>query len=357
MKQYLVWVSAIILVLVVVGYITVVSIFPLVRSGFSLSNKWTQPAKGEDIRCMSVSQDGIILFNTRHALNALEAKTGTPLWSNNEMADDCPGLATSNAFITLSEHSLSSVETKTGKLLWQQALPNSLVELRAASEKYIVLNYQSDRIDVYDIENGLLLWTSPAERGYVDAYINGDIVYYVGDKIKALNGKTGDVIWEQELDITGSTFLSEGMLFYEGGNLFDESTANVVAFDLSKRKEIWRIQMDSRWLEEFLINGNILFLADANYLYALDKQNGRLIWQVKSSSPINLASVDNNIVAVEGFTRIVKAFDQDSGVLRGEIYMALPQMLLVEKEAISSWNDTLFLHNRDTIYAYRVKQP
>jgi outer membrane protein assembly factor BamB len=351
MKQYLVWASVIILVLAVGGYITVLSIFPIVDSGFSLHNTWAQPAKGKGIRCMSVSQDGIILFNTQQALNALQAKTGTVLWSNDDLADGCPELAIHDAFITLSDHSLARVEAKTGVIQWQQPVENSSVKIQTSSEKYVVLNYASDRIDVYDTESGLLLWTLPAERGYVDIYISGDIVYCVGNEIKAIDGKTGEIVWQQALDIGGNTLLAENMLFYEGDN-----TSDVVAFDVSKRQEIWRIQIDSGWVEELLINGDYLFLADSYYLYALHKQNGELIWQAKSSSPTNLTVAGNNLVVLEGFTRIVKAFDTHSGALKGEIYMSLPQMLLIKNDEISSWNDILFLYKKDTIYAYEVKE-
>ena len=358
MKQYLAWASVIILVLAVGGYITVVSIFPIVGSGFSPHNTWTQPTKGENIRCMSVSQDGIILFNTRQALTALKAETGMPLWSVNDLADECPELALGDAFITLSEQSLSKIETKTGRTLWQQALYNSSAKIRAVSENYVVVNYASYRIDVYDTESGLLLWTLPAERGYVDVYISGDTVYYVGDEIKAIDGKTGEIVWQQDLDIGGNTLLAENMLFYEGGNLFDDNTVDIVAFDVIKRQEIWRIQIDSGWVEELLINGDHLFLADSYYLYALDKKDGELIWQAKSSSPTNLTVVGNNLVVLEGFTRIVRAFDIQSGALRGEIYVTLPQMLRIKKEErdIGSWNNALLLYNKDTIYAYELKE-
>jgi len=338
----------------VVGYVTIATIFPIVGSGFSESNRWTQPEKAESIRCMSVSQDGIILFNTEQALTALEAKTGAPLWSINDLADDCPELALSDTFFTLSEQSLSRVETKTGTVLWQQVLHNSSAKIRAASEKYVVVNYVSYRIDVYDAENGLILWTLPAERGYVDVYISDDTVYYLGDEIKAMDGKTGKIVWQQALDIRGNTLLAENLLFYEGGNVFDDNTANVVAFDVSKRQEIWRIQIDSGWVEELLANGDNLFLADSYYLYALHKQNGEIRWQAKSSSPTNLTVVGNHLVVLEEFTRIVKAFDTHSGVLKGEIYIAPPQILAIKKDKISSWNDTLFLHEKDTIYAYEV---
>ncbi len=77
-------------------------------------------------------------------------------------------------------------------------------------------------------------WTYPP--AYVDGVVYLSVMEY---GIVALDGKTGDIVWQTELKVDGPPTIADGRV-YASTEINDDKAGDIVALDATTGNELWR---------------------------------------------------------------------------------------------------------------------
>ena len=329
------------------------SMFPFSNGRFPLNERWSRHLGGK-ISDISVSQEGILLANTIDSIVALEVKDGDILWSEqvHPPLQPFPISIENSTLYAVDNKSIRAFELETGKPLWHQPLLSSHAHILDTSEKYLIVNFLSDSISTYDAQTGSRLWNLPSRRGYVQAFIDENRIYVLGDDIKEVNAETGEILWSESLDIKDEGWYEDGIIYFIGGDPYDINQTYVVAFDVVARKELWRTKLLTQGVNKFLLYRDNLFVLDQENIYALRKLGGGLNWKTGVASPTNPVIVDNKIWVIEGFTRLIRGLDIYSGRIVGSAYISWPRLFLSNSQDLVSYESMLLFSQDSKIFAY-----
>jgi outer membrane protein assembly factor BamB len=133
-------------------------------------------------------------------------------------------------------------------------------------------------------------WGFTAGEGVSDFYLKlkpvfnkntGYIVDYKGN-LQAFTIKTGELIWETDLNIPASG----GLTFSDGKLFLGTSKGEVVAIDIENKKELWRTQLSSEILSRPAIAKGILVVKTIDgRVYGLNVTSGNKSWIYDRSVP------------------------------------------------------------------------
>ncbi|MFS0825995.1 outer membrane protein assembly factor BamB [Pseudomonas phoenicis] len=180
------------------------------------------------------------------------------------------------------------------------------------------------------------LWSRSIGDGQGEKYnllvpaIENDRIFAsdVNGEVYALNRRTGDVVWEKDLDLPVSGAVGVGYGLLTLGTLKGE----VIALDSSTGAERWRSRVNSEVLAPPANNGDVVVVqTQDDRLIGLDAATGERRW-IYESSPAVLtlrgtgAPVVTNRLAIAGLsTGKVVAVDIQNGVPVWESRVAVPQ--------------------------------
>jgi len=131
------------------------------------------------------------------SLNALDAKTGTPLWSTRRQCcvyDQAPAVDGDRVFQIRTDDTLTAYDARSGRPLWTK--PAFAVGTLAASEGALFYN-EYPNVVALDQATGTQLWASPVLTGSTTgapAVANG-LVFVTSSSLWALDAATGAVVW------------------------------------------------------------------------------------------------------------------------------------------------------------------
>jgi outer membrane protein assembly factor BamB len=304
-------------------------VFPRVSENqkFPLRKEWNH-CVDEQIREISTAGNEKILVKTNDALYAYDLDSRNLVWtaSIKKQVESFPAVvADKRVFVSDNEH-LWAFDLKTGKNLWKIPLDGINTWIPDASQKFVLLNTISDRVDVYDATSGNKLWKIQSGRGYTQAYIHNDIVYIVDHGIKAFEASTGVQLWRLDSKrAVGLSTFKDGTVYYieyqESGR-FD-----LVAYSTSLESELWRRNfVDNSPSGLYLYNG-FLFLTENNALYQMDPEKGIVNWEKVLSDPTNLSFIETNVYVLEQFHRTIHVFEIESGKALGSLQMSFPRVI------------------------------
>jgi outer membrane protein assembly factor BamB len=241
-------------VVIVSSLLYLSSIFPFSDNNFPLHEKWSRQL-GEGITDISVSQTGIALVNATDRIVALEIDQGGLLWSKqfNVQLKPFPISIQNDALYFVDTDSLQAFDLETGIRLWHQRLQNSHARILDVSDNYLVVDFLSTSINTYDTRTGAFLWSLPTRRGYVQAFVDNNNIYVLGDEIKEVNAKTGSILWTENLDVKGEGYYANGVMYFAGGDPFNKVKTYIVAFNVVDHKELWRTELTSQEVNEYLM--------------------------------------------------------------------------------------------------------
>lgn len=354
MKKKILYFAAIILITnSIVVYVGYSAIFPFKYTTAPVNQSWTIHLT-KTVQGISLVQNNMILAVMASSVEAINVETGKSIWIFHLSSSSLPypAFVKNNTAFLITENSLVALNTQDGKLLWQQSCECLYSKILDVSDEYILVNSQSYRLYAYGAETGAQLWFLPVGRGFVDAHIDGDLIYKIDDELEAVGAKTGKLLWSHPLDIKGNTSFSDGKLFYEGGNLYLSDDTYVVAFDVNKRVEIWRKNLNTQYAINFFVNGKSLYVSDPSHIFSFSIDNGNMAWVADFSESTNVMMAKNKLYALGDFSRTISEFDISSGKRKNDIQVDLPQLLRTEmKDMIVAENFLLFSKGK-SIYAY-----
>jgi len=307
----------------------------------------------EKILEISTDGNGMILTKTSKALSAYDQNEGSLVWmvSIEDQSESFPSIIAGERVFVSDKDQLWAFELKTGKELWKSSLSSADTWVPAASNKYVLLNSISDRIDVYDAESGTKLWGIPGGRGYTQAYIDDNTVYVVDRGVKALDAITGDIFWELDNNrATGFSTFGNGILYYmeyPGNETFD-----LIAYNVKSREELWRVNFPDNSPSSLYLYNKFLFMAENEALYQIDSETGETKWQKALSAPANLSFIGNNIYVLEQFYRIIHTLNIENGNELGSLKVAPQRILGTETQEMVSTGTSLVFSRGCEVFVY-----
>jgi outer membrane protein assembly factor BamB len=241
-------------------------------------------------------------FTVDSELTALDLKTHEILWTktvnpSNDI-DENPrggGLVADGGYVFITTNSgiIAAYDAEKGKQIWRL---NNKVPLSAAptlSEGILYVIDRDNRLQAIDAFSGQPLWDyrglpEPAAYSRVAAAsVFGSVLIapFTSGELTAISTKSHKPAWSQTL--IGGGLNQGGMQFNTVSGEVIISNRNVytsvpsgltVAFDGVSGKTLWQHEIGSS--KTMLSVANYLYMIDTNaILYALDKQDGGIIWK------------------------------------------------------------------------------
>ena len=234
---------------------------------------------------------------------AIELTTGKKIWEYNASTrvDELgrptdsfttPPVYNNNKLYVLTYNKrLLAIDTSNGELIWEnntitgQLCPKLII----ANNKVIVTdggNFNKSRVKAFNGDTGEQVWYYETPNQLNMYLFNDDQCAFIKDgvTVKGLEIETGDVLYEC------NTNLVDGKLIFASPKYFYmNNDKRVYAFDKEQKKEIWNHQTAEDILLIPATYGNYLYFGDTEYLYALEKNSGKLVWEIhlnkKTSQP------------------------------------------------------------------------
>lgn len=320
---------------------------------FPLSEKWSAQLDSE-ILAISKSDSGSILLRTTGTLYALNS-SGEVLWRFplGKQIEPMPAVEDGGKVFIADDKTVWALDMKSGKLIWSQSLPEQGGWITDASEKIVLINEKASDMRAYDARTGALLWDTPELQGRVYGYIDDSSVYIPDLDIVAYEALSGDVIWKQ---VTGllrrATAYQNGILYYSVNNGDLQSPIKINAFNVNERYIVTEAHIPISSLESISTEDNSLFIAGLDSFYVLSRSNFETLWNARLSRPVNPSKLGNYLYIMEGFNRIIYAFDIETGTIVGALQSGPREIVYSDKIDMISTNDLLLFADGDKLFAY-----
>ena len=218
-------------------------------ANFPLKNSWSQKLSNAIVDISTSNDNSVILARTKYMLYAIQAVNGEVIWSfplSNQVYHSPARNIGKTVYVTDSKF-LYAIRIDDGSEMWKQPLPESGGRLVDLSESLILVNQTSYDIRAYGTQSGQLLWSVPAGRGFVQAYVDDDMVYIVDDGINAVKSSTGESAWHHGNKVIGESTYNKRIIYYTSEN-------RVTAFDTQARKELWNTNLPENGFLRFRCN-------------------------------------------------------------------------------------------------------
>jgi outer membrane protein assembly factor BamB len=288
-----------------------------------------------------------ILVRTTKAIHALEPTTGDIIWGFNlaPQVETSPAVIVGKHIYIADSKAVWALDLESGQPIWRQPLPESRGWVTSATTNIVLVNQRSSDIRAYDATTGDFLWNVSASGGPTHAYVDGNLVYVPDYGIQALDFSTGQTIWVEGSSAIGENYYREGIIYYTSGD-------DIAAFDVRKRIELWRTSFSSFGFRKIKVEGEYVLVTDADFLYTFNALDGNLIWKKTLDQPTNSLVLGEMIFTIEGFSRILHAFDVKSGTTLGALRISFPRLLLAENQDMVTVGNLLMFSKGKELFAY-----
>ena len=216
--------------------------------------------------------DDVVYFAGSHTVYALNAKSGLMLWNNSITSAywgiySSPAVANGVVYIGSDDHNLYALNATDGRQLWVYPTENWVESSPTVANGIVYVSSEDENLYALNAANGQKIWnyniTLDTANGESIAVAN-NVVYVLSGlngEIKALNAKTGELIWSSSTTDCQPFPIIVGNVLYVGG------IDNLFAFNAT----------DGSWLWNSNQTGNILSSpAYANGVVYVDSTNGNI---------------------------------------------------------------------------------
>lgn len=275
-------------------------------------------------------------------LYALNSATGELLWKVDGYVDysysgssslDHTTLETNYFYILDEAGTISAIENSTGMLVWKTEIPKA--NFYAGIIEYsnqIVYYYNSDTklLSAYDARDGHHIWDATKKRAINQVFPFAQSIYLVSvsekpkTSIVGLNATTGEFEWEMSIGQYCTWEEMNGNKIYiqthdsEGSFENYRELESLVVVDKYVGEILWQFNTDYSHGEiEYLIQDNVVYVGTGDgYLFALDGDNGKTIWQTKSSGVPHYLHIEDGTLVVVFDENFVSGIDIQTGAQR-----------------------------------------
>jgi outer membrane protein assembly factor BamB len=248
-----------------------------------------------------VIKDGTIFtFDTSGVLSAVDLESEKKLWKSRIFKKSflqnykTPriGYGDGRLVVIGGSNQIAAADAVDGEILWSKSISSIPISNPVIGKNLTYVLSDNNKLYAFNSESGDLVFThsgvsrSTAILGAADPVIIGDylIVSYSSGEIYALNNKTGEALWSQDLnlnkatnsnfylnDIDATPLVKDGVIYTIGnGGL-------MMAIEVKTGNYLWRKNIAG--LTDFWGAGDFLFVINNdNKLLAISKKTGGIKW-------------------------------------------------------------------------------
>jgi len=250
-------------------------------------------------------------------VSAMDATTGTELWRTATEAPmtGSPTIKDDRVFVSSNNNEVIAFDLTTGDVLWSdQAISESARVLGspspAAVEDIVVAPYSSGEVIAYLASNGRRLWSEAlASAGQFTPIssindigarpvLGGGLVFAASQSgvLAAIDGRTGNRVWQQPIGTTQAPALAGEYLFIVGVEAelacVKAGTGQVVwVRELEKFKNTKKQKGRVTYAGPVVANGRILVASSTGELISFDPQTGDETDRLKLGDPVYIEPI------------------------------------------------------------------
>lgn len=246
-----------------------------------------------------IEADVAYVIDYRNYLQAIDLRTFNEIWSYKptitRASDDLTGgiaLHDDKIILSTTEGKVFLLNKKTGSLVWETDLKEPLRSAPTVGASNIILQTKSNKIYALDLISGDVAWnfSVPAENLSFMTNVNPAIrdnkvfaVFSSGD-IVMLRADNGAVLWREQLNVQANkdelSLLADtrALPIFDNTLVFVTNQQQLIAFDQRHGKQVWEKSLKSH-RTPFVTKDGLFVLDDRGYVYALEKDTGRVVWR------------------------------------------------------------------------------
>lgn len=262
---------------------------------------------------------------------------GTPpvLWTRDDLATDriiAPALqANGQVFVGTADNHLYALDAESGELQWEFATEHSVWAQPVYSEGFVYVASLDNNVYALDPDNGDLKWQTTLGGSVAGTPVLVDDLLYVPSfdrKLHALNAQTGEEIWAADAEnwVWGAPAAGNGTVF------FGDIDGNIYAVSAESGEQQWSSTAGGAIQSALLYDDGVLFVTSGQTegdeedrrgeVLALDAEQGDVLWQYETRSPVFSAPVLVNesiaVVYQAGQASMLNVFDRENGAVTWE---------------------------------------
>ena len=248
-------------------------------SRFGLERAWwgqavLNPAR-DKVRHVSMDEDMVYVLSTSGVATAFDSETGKQRWALNLGRFDQPSyplVSNENLAMAVVGSTLYGLEKKSGRILWTLDLPAQPSTSPGVDEDQVYIGTLDGSVYAYSLRKIRMLFQE--------------------QRLPKWSAEA--MVWRSSAgkEITSSPIPSGRTVSYASR---DGSLYNIATQD---KQLIYQLETNGAIVAPLATNGKIQFLASEDYtLFALDAQNGKIIWDFTAGLPIRRAPyvIDNDL--------------------------------------------------------------
>jgi outer membrane protein assembly factor BamB len=276
---------------------------------------------------LAVDDNGVYAAAGFGSVFALDFESGNVLWRKdlNAPIRAAPTVCSDKLLVQTLDNRLLALNTQTGEEVWKYnisaedtVLAGSSAPACSAEKNFAVAGFSNGDIQAFNASIGYPAWTvaliDSAQSNFstsinsikASPVIDGDTVYAIGhnDLLAAINYRTGEIIWKQQIGGTNMPWVAGNYLFVLSNNhellalnklngavLWSSALLN--NYDLDERSDIYLSG-------PIIANNQLLITSSDGTVYAVSPINGKILNQIsfKSSIPAAPIAADKTVVFV-----------------------------------------------------------
>jgi outer membrane protein assembly factor BamB len=259
----------------------------------------------------------LVIASAYGFVSAMDATTGAELWRTSTEAPmtGSPTIKDGRVFVSSNNNEVLALDLATGAVLWSdQAIAETARVLGspspAAVEDIVVAPYSSGEVIAYLASNGRRLWSEAlASVGQFTPIssindigarpiLGGGLVFAASQSgvLAAIDGRTGNRVWQQPIGTTQAPALAGEYLFVVGVEAelacIKAGTGQVVwVQELEKFKKPKKQQGRITYAGPVVANGRVLIASSRGELIAFDPQTGDETDRLKLGDPVYIEPI------------------------------------------------------------------
>ncbi|MDR2126054.1 MAG: PQQ-binding-like beta-propeller repeat protein [Prevotellaceae bacterium] len=274
---------------------------------------WSLPLEGKPTQILIHNFTGIPVVETSESYYGVNYIAGEVLWKFKKTS----GLFNEIPLTPYATVNGMFIDVETGKILFGADSATKVVHIEDTDiipETFVLLVKAASpgriiKLHCVDLEKSELMWTAELEKesvmknigritgvssfGVFDVFepkvtSTKDIVYKHGKKLYLINGKDGNIIWENECN--PGTFFMDGkeehlMTVDQSGGLLSLSTASigkkVSAIDLKTGKNLWKkpVEIADNFVKQIQIDDENVLIAGKDGFNIYKYSTGEKLWK------------------------------------------------------------------------------
>lgn len=259
----------------------------------------------------------LVIASAYGFVSAMDATTGTELWRTSTEAPmtGSPTIKDGRIFVSSNNNEVLALDLASGAILWSdQAIAETARVLGspspAAVEDIVVAPYSSGEVIAYLASNGRRLWSEAlASVGQFTPIssindigarpiLGGGLVFAASQSgvLAAIDGRTGNRVWQQPIGTTQAPALAGEYLFIVGVDAelacIKAGTGQVVwVQELEKFKKPEKQKGRITYAGPVVANGRVLVASSKGELIAFDPQTGDETDRLKLGDPVYIEPI------------------------------------------------------------------